>query len=306
MAVYTMFLKEEIEEILKSYNLSLINYHMIKNGILNTNYYIECKEGRFVLRVFEGGRDFLEENQELEFLLNIKDIIPCCLPLKTNSGDNYVVFKNKMVALFYFIIGEPIKNVDENLLREIGKYLGKLHNFSMGKNLIRKSRIDMERYFDRIDFNFIPISAIEKRKIKSIYEEVKYFDFSSLPSGIIHNDIFPDNVFIRDGRIEGILDFNESQTAPFIYDLAIVINYWIRLNNFPKDLEERYTALFLQEYEKYRSLEEEEIRAMNKALKKMAITFILLRFDKFIIQNLSGVYIEDKNYSQLLPLLKYY
>lgn len=184
--------------------------------------------------------------------------------------------------------------------------MGKLHNFSMGKSLIRKSRIDMERYFDRIDFNFIPISAIEKRKIKSIYEEVKYFDFSSLPNGIIHNDIFPDNVFIRDGRIEGILDFNESQTAPFIYDLAIVINYWIRLNNFPKEIEERYTAIFLQEYEKYRSLEEEEIRAMNKALKKMAITFILLRFDKFIIQNLSGVYIEDKNYSQLLPLLKYY
>lgn len=306
MAVYTKLLREDIEEILKNYNLSLIDYYMIKNGILNTNYYIECIEGKFVLRVFEGGRDFLEENQELNFLWEIKDIIPCCLPLKNRFNENYVVFKNKMVALFYFIEGEPIKNINGDLLREIGGYLGKLHTFSKGKQLIRKSRIDMESYYNKIDFNFIPISAMEKLKIKSIYEDVKFFDFSSLPSGIIHNDIFPDNVFIKNGKVEGILDFNESQTAPFIYDLSIVINYWIRLNNFPKKLEEEYVEIFLNEYEKYRKLEEREKRVLDKALKKMAITFILLRFDKFIIQNLNGVFIEDKNYSQLLPLLKYY
>lgn len=306
MAVYTKFSKEDIESILKNYNLSLLNYHMIKNGILNTNYYLECKEGKFVLRVFEGGRDFPSENQELDFLLDIKEIIPCCVPLKNIFNDNYIVYQDKMVAIFYFIEGEPIKEVKEDLLKEIGCYLGKLHSFSQGKILQRESRIDMESYYNKLDFNFIPISAMEKLKIKSLYEEVKYFDFSSLPCGIIHNDIFPDNVFIKDNKIVGILDFNESQSAPFIYDLAIVINYWIRVNNFPKKLEERYTKIFLDEYEKYRKLEDMEKRGMDKALKKMAITFILLRFDKFIIQNLNGVFIEDKNYSQLLPLLKYY
>ena len=113
----------------------------------------------------------------------------------------------------------------------------------------------MENYYNKIDFNFIPISAMEKMKIRSIYEEVKFFDFSKFPSGIIHNDIFPDNVFIKDGKIEGILDFNESQTAPFLYDLAIVVNYWIRLYNFPKEIEEKYINTFLKEYEKYRKLE---------------------------------------------------
>lgn len=306
MAVYTKLLRSNIEEILKEYNLNLIDYHMIKNGILNTNYYINTKEGKFILRVFEGGREFSEENQELDFLLTIKNIIPCCLPLKNLSEKNYIIYKGKMIALFYFIEGEPIKDITENLLKEIGVYLGKLHSFSKGKILNRKSRIDMENYYNKIDFNFIPISAMEKMKIRSIYEEVKFFDFSKFPSGIIHNDIFPDNVFIKDGKIEGILDFNESQTAPFLYDLAIVINYWIRLYNFPKEIEEKYINTFLKEYEKYRKLEEGEKRALDKALKKMAITFILLRFDKFIIQNLNGVFIEDKNYSQLLPLLKYY
>ena len=306
MAVYTKLLKEDIEKILKEYKFSLIDYYMIKNGILNTNYYIKTFEGKFVLRVFEGGRRFEEENQELQLLLEIKNFIPCCFPVKTLSNKNYVIYNNKMVALFYFIEGEAIKNIDIDLLKEIGKYLGEFHNFTKEKVLIRRSRIDMETYYNKIDFNLIPISAMEKIKIKSIYEEVKFFDFSNLPSGIIHNDIFPDNVFIKNNSINGILDFNEAQTGPFIYDLAIIINYWIRINNFTKEKEEKYTEIFLQEYEKYRKLEEGEKRSLNMALKKMAITFILLRFDKFIIQNLSKVLIEDKNYSQLLPLLKYY
>lgn len=306
MAVYTKLERDEIEKILFNYNLTLKNFHMIKTGILNTNYYIESFEGKFVLRVFEGGRDFQEENQELDFLWELKEIIPCCTPLKNKFNENYVIFKNKMVALFYFIEGEPIKNINRKLLKEIGEYLGKLHNFSKGKQLIRKSRIDMESYYNRIDLNFLPISSVEKMKIKSIYEEVKNFDFSSLPCGIIHNDIFPDNVFIKNGKVEGVLDFNESQTAPFIYDLAIVINFWIRLNNFPLRLEEEYIEIFLNEYERYRELEEKEKRVLDMGLKKMALTFILLRLDKFINENLNGVFIEDKSYSQLLPLLKYY
>ncbi len=85
MAVYTKFTVEDLKEILKDYNLLLLDYHMIKNGILNTNYYLQCLEGKFVLRVFEGGREVSEEDQELSFLLKIKDIIPCCLPIKNIS-----------------------------------------------------------------------------------------------------------------------------------------------------------------------------------------------------------------------------
>lgn len=306
MAVYTRLQKEEIEKILSNYNLTLKNFYMIKTGILNTNYYIECIEGKFVLRVFEGGRKYFEENQELEFLLELKDIVPCCTPLQTTSGNNYIVYKNKMIALFYFIEGEPIKSFNEAYLKEIGKYLGVLHSFSIGKKLIRKSRIDMEKYYKKIDFQNIDIPFDIKEKIKILYEEVKIFNFSSLPCGVIHNDIFPDNIFVKDNKIVGILDFNEAQTAPFIIDLAIVINFWIRVYQFDLEVEKRYIDIFLEEYEKYRKLEEREKRALDMALKKMALTFILLRLDKFINENLSEVFIENKSYTQLLPLLEYY
>jgi len=236
----------------------------------------------------------------------LKDIVPCCTPLQTTSGNNYIVYKNKMIALFYFIVGEPIKSFNEAYLKEIGKYLGVLHSFSIGKKLIRKSRIDMEKYYKKIDFKNIDIPFDIKEKIKILYEEVKIFNFSSLPCGVIHNDIFPDNIFVKDNKIVGILDFNEAQTAPFIIDLAIVINFWIRVYQFDLEVEKRYIDIFLEEYEKYRKLEEREKRALDMALKKMALTFILLRLDKFINENLSEVFIENKSFAQLLPLLEYY
>ena len=166
--------------------------------------------------------------------------------------------------------------------------------------------IDMEKYYKKIDFKNIDIPFDIKEKIKILYEEVKIFNFSSLPCGVIHNDIFPDNIFVKDNKIVGILDFNEAQTAPFIIDLAIVINFWIRVYQFDLEVEKRYIDIFLEEYEKYRKLEEREKRALDMALKKMALTFILLRLDKFINENLSEVFIENKSYTQLLPLLEYY
>lgn len=304
MAVYTNLTPMEIEMILLEYGLELVACSRIKTGILNTNYYIECPSEKFVMRIFEGNRSIEEENQELELLFELKDIIPCCTPIKTSKGKNYTLFQNKMIALFKFMEGEPIKKVNRGILKEIGEYLGKFHSFSAGKQLYRKSRVDMETYYEKIDFNAIPISTSEKMKISQLYERVRKFDFSNLPRGVIHNDIFPDNVFQKNGKIIGILDFNEAQTSFFIYDIAIVINYWIRINSFSKEKESEFISIFLEEYQKYRKLSEAEWRALDEAIIKMAITFILLRFNKFILENLNGVYIEDKNYSQLLPLLK--
>uniref|UniRef100_UPI0025DCC5CA phosphotransferase n=1 Tax=uncultured Fusobacterium sp. TaxID=159267 RepID=UPI0025DCC5CA len=124
-----------------------------------------------------------------------------------------------------------------------------------------------------------------------------------LPRGIVHNDIFSDNVLIKNNHIVGILDFNEAQSGALIFDIAIVINYWIKIYKFPKNEEEYHISLFLKEYEKYRKLELGEKRALEIAIKKVNLTFILLRLNKFINENLSGVLIENKSYSELLTLL---
>lgn len=235
MAVYTNLEKNEIENILLNYDLKLYKFFRIKKGLLNTNYFIGTNKGEFILRIFEGERKFEDENLELDFLLKIKNIIPCCIPLKTTTNKNYVVYKEKMIAIFEYIKGEPIKKINKKIIIEIANYLGKLHNFSYGKTLDRTSRIDLKYYYKNIDFNSIQISSKDKNIILEKYNLIKDIDFNILPSGIIHSDIFPDNILIDDkDNIVGILDFNESCTGPFIFDIAIIINFWIKIFKFEK------------------------------------------------------------------------
>ena len=89
-----------------------------------------------------------------------------------------------------------------------------------------------------------------------------------------------------------------------IFDLAIIINYWINIKNFSKGKKKKFIDIFLDEYEKERKLTEEEKKMLPHAVLRMAVTFILLRLYKFNVENNSECLIEDKNYKQLMPLLE--
>lgn len=304
MAVYTDLKKEDIENILKEYNLKLNNFYKIKKGILNTNYFISSDCGDFVLRVFEGNREFQEENLELEFLLDVQSIIPCCVPIKTIKNNNYVIYNNKMVAIFKYINGLPIDKINEKLIKQIAIYLGKLHNYSKGKTLDRPSRINLQYYYDNIDFNKIGIDDKNKEIILKRYREIKNIDFNILPSGIIHNDIFPDNILIDcNDNIVGILDFNECCSGPFIFDISIVINFWIKILKLNKDIENRYIQLFLSEYNKVRKLSCQELELLEHSIIAASLSFVLLRIYKFEVEKVKKLFVEDKNYEELMTLI---
>lgn len=240
MAVYTVLNIKDITTILTKYNLIPLHYEGIKDGILNTNYLIFTAKGKFVLRVLEGHRSYEAEKEELDFLLELNDIIPCSLPCSTKDGKVLIEYNGKMMTLFYFIEGEKLTEINEHFLSQIGILLGKMHLFSKNKILNRKTRIDEKYYFSKIDMTKVPIAEDEKKNLLSLYKKVSMIDFSSLPCGVIHNDIFPDNILIKDGFISGIIDFNDSSYAPFIFDLGIVINYWIRIKNFSPETEKIY------------------------------------------------------------------
>ncbi|MEQ3307026.1 homoserine kinase [Fusobacterium varium] len=306
MAVYTVLNIKDITTILTKYNLIPLHYEGIKDGILNTNYLIFTAKGKFVLRVLEGHRSYEAEKEELDFLLELNDIIPCSLPCSTKDGKILIEYNGKMMTLFYFIEGEKLTEINEHFLSQIGILLGKMHLFSKNKILNRKTRIDEKYYFSKIDMTKVPIAEDEKKNLLSLYKKVSMIDFSSLPCGIIHNDIFPDNILIKDGFISGIIDFNDSSYAPFIFDLGIVINYWIRIKNFSPETEKKYIEVFLTSYESIRKLSTIEKSLLDMGILKMALAFIFLRINKFSVEDNQNILIEDKTYYELLPLLKYY
>ena len=306
MAVYTVLNIEDITTILAKYNLIPLHYEGIKDGILNTNYLVFTSKGKFVLRVLEGHRSYEAEKEELDFLLELNTIIPCSVPCSTVDGEVLIKYNGRMMSLFYFIEGEKLTEINENFLTQIGRLLGKMHLFSKNKVLNRKTRIDEKYYFSKINMEQVPITEEERKNLLSLYEKISMIDFSSLPCGVIHNDIFPDNIFVKDGVVSGIIDFNDSTFAPFIFDLGIVINYWIRINNFPPEIEKRYVEIFLNSYESVRKLTSEEKSLLDMGILKMALAFIFLRINKFSVEDNHNILIEDKTYYELLPLLKYY
>ena len=308
MGVFTNLFQDEIDFIEEKYNIKILEIKNIDNGILNSNFYIKTKNKKYILRIYEANRTIDEEKQELILLDRIVDFIPVSIAIKNIDNEYISIFNNKKFALFEYIDGNSITKIDTHIIREIAIYLGKLHSFTKDisfEKYNRKTRINFDFYYNEIkkseiDFKF-------KNELLNSADKINGFDFSILPSGVIHGDIFPDNVLLDDyNNIKVIFDFNESYYAPFIFDIAIVINFWIKINEFDFFTENNLIRDFLNYYSKYRKITKEELKSLDIACKKIALTFIFLRIYKEKIDNSyqKAISIEEKSYLDLIKLIK--
>ena len=308
MGVFTKIFQNEIDFIQKKYKIKILEIKNIDNGILNSNFYIKTKNKKYILRIYEANRTIDEEKQELILLDRIVDFIPVSIAIKNIDNEYISIFNNKKFALFEYIDGNSITKIDTHIIREIAIYLGKLHSFTKDisfEKYNRKTRINFDFYYNEIkkseiDFKF-------KNELLNSADKINGFDFSILPSGVIHGDIFPDNVLLDDyNNIKVIFDFNESYYAPFIFDIAIVINFWIKINDFDFFTENNLIRDFLNYYSKYRKITKEELKSLDIACKKIALTFIFLRIYKEKIDNSyqKAISIQKKSYLDLIKLIK--
>ena len=308
MGVFTNLFQDEIDFIEKKYKIKILEIKNIDNGILNSNFYIKTKNKKYILRIYEANRTIDEEKQELILLDRIVDFIPVSIAIKNIDNEYISIFNNKKFALFEYIDGNSITKIDTHIIREIAIYLGKLHSFTKDisfEKYNRKTRINFVFYYNEIkkseiDFKF-------KNELLNSADKINGFDFSTLPSGVIHGDIFPDNVLLDEyNNIKVIFDFNESYYAPFIFDIAIVINFWIKINDFDFFTENNLIRDFLNYYSKYRKITREELKSLDIACKKIALTFIFLRIYKEKIDNSyqKAISIQEKSYLDLIKLIK--
>ena len=308
MGVFINLFQDEIDFIEEKYKIKILEIKNIDNGILNSNFYIKTKNKKYILRIYEANRTIEEEKQELILLDKIADFIPVSTAIKNIDNECISILNNKKIALFEYIDGSSITKIDTHIIREIAMYIGKLHSFSKDfsfEKYNRKTRIDFNFYYNEIkkseiDFKF-------KNELLNSADEISKYDFSILSSGIIHGDIFPDNVLLdKYNNIKVIFDFNESYYAPFIFDIAIVINFWIKINDFDFFTENNLIRDFLNYYSKYRKITKEELKSLDIACKKIALTFIFLRIYKEKIDNSyqKAISIEEKSYLDLIKLIK--
>lgn len=310
MGVFTNLFQNEIDFIEEKYKIKILKIKNIDNGILNSNFSIKTENEKYILRIYEANRTINEELQELILLDKISNFIPVSVAIKNIDNEYISIFNNKKLALFVCIDGNSINKIDTHIIREIAMYLGKFHSFT--KNITfeeysRKTRIDFDFYYNEIKKSKIEFEF--KKELLNLADKINKYNFSILPNGVIHGDIFPDNVLLDEyNNIKAIFDFNESYYAPFIFDIAIVINFWIKINSFNFFTENNFIRDFLNYYSKYRKITKEELKSLDMACKKIALTFIFLRIYKEKIENSyqKAISIQEKSYLDLIKLIYKY
>lgn len=291
MAVYTKISHFELEELISGYNIgTLKTYTGIADGIQNSNFFVDTvvnnEDTRYVLTIYENRIN----KDDLPFFLNLTEHlanhdVPCPLPIANNKGEKISFIQNKPCAIISYVKGTEAVNASIQQITEVGKNLARMHIAGQSFLLGRKNEMGIE-YWPAI-FNNIKEGAdeIEPGISSEISNTLEYLNKNwpmNLPSGIIHGDVFPDNVlFADDGLVAGIIDFYFACSDILMYDLAICLNSWCfdkpePLN--PKTIFnlEKSTAL-LSSYNQVRKLSLDELKALPILATGAAMRFLLSR-----------------------------
>ena len=301
-----------MDEIFESYELGkVLAFTGVEAGSYNTTYKVRTEKRNVILRILEGERYPEEGEQELEHLRRLeRNDLPCLRVIPTKTGAGHMLYRGRFVNLFEFIEGPKVSEGDyisAGLLADLGEILARMHLLSRGRRLSRKSRVvELDYIFgaveDRIDelekslgADFTPVMD----KIRACLE----FDFMSLPGGIVHNDVFPDNTFYAEdeGAVACLIDFSECGTGAFIFDIAAVLNFWIfsKVDAYDRELVDA----FLDAYERTRPLSVDERAALPRALDRAALIFLLARFKIFHLEAEADTRRENKDFRELIPMV---
>src|SRR5262245_51832663 len=230
MAIYTALNKKEVAKIADEFALGdLVSFAGVKNGSVNTHYLIETKRGKYFAKL-EEVKGELELKQELDLLLHLrKQNFPCLQPLKTKSGRFNSELQGKSLTVTRYIEGTElgVEAINTTHLNALGHALANLH--LIGRSY--KKGIDNRFGFNRIVTIYREVRRQLPTHLKNIVrvldDEFTYLENyldNNLPKGIIHGDLFPDNVKFKGNRLTGVLDFEAACRGKLIYDLATAVN----------------------------------------------------------------------------------
>lgn len=285
MAVYTPLTNEEIAALLESdYALGALSFAVgITQGVENTNYLIattqDGKEHKYILTLFEKrvNADDLPFFMGLMAHLNSKGIA-CPLPIVRKSGGVISTIKGKQAVIVTFLKGRSRTQLRNAHVAALGEQVAQMHLATQDYGQTRENTLSLEGWHALYHKTKSGLDGIRHGLSEKVKDELTFLDLhlpKELPSGIIHADIFPDNVFFDEDNITGIIDFYFACADAFAYDLAIVLNAWC----FEHRASFNYTksAQLLAHYQRMRPLSLEEITAFPVLCRAAALRFLLTR-----------------------------
>lgn len=308
MAVYTKVSDSQLSALLQEYDIGeATQLKAIEQGIENSNYFLTTDQGRYVLTIYETRVNY----EDLPFYLNLMEHladknIPCPIPISTKTGKTLSKINGRPCAIISFLNGKSTRIIRNPHLEELGKNMAMMHIAASDFNMKRDNNFALKSWGSL--FNSIKLQADEIKPGLAVEIENQLGHLSinwpsSLYSGIVHADLFPDNVFFEDGKLIGIIDFYFACNDYLMYDLAICLNAWCFENNNEFNITK--AKLLLSAYNKVRKISEEELQALPILASGAAMRFLLTRLYDFF-NPVAGALVQPKDPLEYLHKLRFH
>ena len=280
MAVYTDITDAELDAFLGGYDLGrALSFKGIAEGIENSNFLLETEKGRFILTVYERR----VRGEELPFFIDLMQHLaakgfPCPTPIPDRRGVALQTLRGKPAALVGFLTGVSVRRPSAAHCREAGVGLARLHLAAAGFQGHRRNDLGQGAWAVLFADQRPAAERLRPGLSREIDHDLAMLALSwprDLPTGIIHADFFPDNVFFDDGKFAAAIDFYFACEDAFAYDLAICLNCWC----FEPDASFNFTAAraLVAGYQSLRPLSPAERTGLPILAHGAAMRFFLTR-----------------------------
>lgn len=300
MSVFTTVTPEQLRTWLLAYPLGdLVELKGIASGITNTNYFVTTSTGRYVLTLFEkNSADELPYFLDLMAHLAERGVL-CPRPLRRHDGASLSELNGKPAALVSCLRGCSLETPSTAHCTEVGRVLAEMHvagrSFLSSSINQRGAEWRAATAAQVMDF----LNAEDHKLLQQTLAFQADFDTSSLPRGVIHADLFRDNVLFDGDQLGGVIDFYYACNDVLLYDIAIAANDWCTLPD--GSLDDARTSALLKAYHVVRPLSANEQSAWPGMLRIAALRFWLSRlFDHYFPQEGELTHAKDPQHFQII------
>lgn len=280
MAVYTEVADEELSAFIDTYDLGrLLSFKGIAEGVENSNFLVHTEAGYFILTLYEKRVD----PKDLPFFLNLLQHlagqgITCPTPVASRSGKTLGELADRPAALVTFLEGMWVKRPKPEHCGALGEAMARMHVAGAEFNMTRKNALTVDGWRPLYLQCEGRADTVQPGLAAEIEQELDFLEANwpaDLPFGVIHADLFPDNVFFLSDELSGLIDFYFACTDALAYDIAICLNAWC----FETDLSFNVTKAraLLNGYTRVRSLTPAEYAALPLLARGAALRFLLTR-----------------------------
>ena len=311
MAIYTKLTEGNLKDFFSKYNLGkVISFKGIQEGIENTNYFVQAEKGKFILTIYEKR----VQEKDLPFFMGLmrnlfdsKFLSP--EPIINKNGNYVTEILNKKAAVVSFLDGSSKKNLSPENCFSVGVETAKMHMITKKLSIKRENRLSVQSWraiYDNVKKDCSKIHINLPNIVEKNLDEIENNWPQNIPSGIIHADLFPDNIFFKKNKFSGIIDFYFSCYDFYAFEIAICLNA-LCFEGQKDNLSFNVTKAkkYIDGYSTIRKLSENEKKSLKILCQGAAVRFLLTRvFDYLNI--IDGAIVKVKDPIEYLKRLEFH